>query len=256
MPSTPESLISAQAASRVYTLAGEQIHAVRDVSLDVLPARFIALVGRSGSGKTTLLNLLAGLDRPTSGQVFFEGRDLAKFGEKDLVDLRRHKLGFVFQSFGLLPLLSAYENVELPLRIAGIDARTRSARAEEVLGMVGLLRRARHRPYELSGGEQQRVAIARAVALRPAVILADEPTGELDSTNAHAIFSLFQQMVHRDRLAIVATTHDQTLLDLADEVYEMHDGNIRALRSAAGESADDMFKRPTARPQQVARARS
>ncbi|MBI2965271.1 MAG: ABC transporter ATP-binding protein [Chloroflexi bacterium] len=247
MTNRPVPLISAIEASRVYRLSGEEIHAVRQASLDILPGRFIALVGRSGSGKTTLLNLLAGLDRPTSGQVLFEGRDLARFGERDLVELRRHRLGFVFQSFGLLPLLSAYENVELPLRIAGVDAKARSSRTSEVLEMVGLLRRARHRPYELSGGEQQRVAIARAVALKPPVILADEPTGELDSTNAHAIFSLFQEMVHRDRLAIVATTHDQTLLDLADEVHEMHDGSIRSLRTLASDSPDEMFKPPASR---------
>lgn len=240
-------LISARGVSRVYMLAGEQVQAVRDIDLDVNSGRFVALVGRSGSGKTTLLNLLAGLDRPTSGHVLFQGKDLADFGEKQMVDLRRHKVGFVFQSFGLLPLLSAYENVELPLRIAGVDARTRSARTQEVLEMVGLPRRARHRPYELSGGEQQRIAIARAVALKPAVILADEPTGELDSVNAHSIFSLFQQMVHQDRMSIVATTHDQTLLDLADEVYEMHDGHIRPLRGPEATSADDLFKPPAAR---------
>ncbi|MBI4307068.1 MAG: ABC transporter ATP-binding protein [Chloroflexi bacterium] len=240
-------MISAQQVSRVYYLAGEEVRAVWNIDLDVLPGRFVALVGRSGSGKTTLLNLLAGLDKPTSGKVLFQGRDLAGFGESEMVDLRRHKLGFVFQSFGLLPLLSAYENVELPLRIAGMDPKARAHRAHEVLEMVGLLRRAKHRPYELSGGEQQRIAIARAVALKPAVILADEPTGELDSTNAHAIFSLFQQMVHRDAMSIVATTHDQTLLDLADEVHEMHDGNIRVLRNAAGVSVEDMFKPPAAR---------
>ncbi|MBM3959106.1 MAG: ABC transporter ATP-binding protein [SAR202 cluster bacterium] len=240
-------LISARGVGRVYTLAGELVHAVRDIDLDINEGRFVALVGRSGSGKTTLLNLLAGLDRPTTGQVLFQGKDLAHLGEKQMVDLRRHRVGFVFQSFGLLPLLSAYENVELPLRIAGIDARARATRTQEVLEMVGLARRARHRPYELSGGEQQRIAIARAVALKPAVILADEPTGELDSVNAHAIFSLFQKMVHDDRMSIVATTHDQTLLDLADEVYEMHDGQITALRGPGAGSPDDMFKPPAAR---------
>ncbi|MBI4219155.1 MAG: ABC transporter ATP-binding protein [Chloroflexi bacterium] len=240
-------LISAQQVSRVYKLAGEEVKAVWKVDLDIEPGRFVALVGRSGSGKTTLLNLLAGLDRPTSGRVIFGGRDLADLGENEMVDLRRHKVGFVFQSFGLLPLLSAYENVELPLRIAGMTPKARAQRAGEVLEMVGLLRRARHRPYELSGGEQQRIAIARAVALKPAVILADEPTGELDSANAHAIFSLFQQMVHRDRMSIVATTHDQTLLDLADEVHEMHDGNIRVLRDTSGIPVEDMFKPPAGR---------
>lgn len=241
------SLISAQQVSRVYQLAREEVRAVWNVDLEVRSGRFMALVGRSGSGKTTLLNLLAGLDKVTSGKVFFQGRDLATLGESEMVQLRRHKLGFVFQSFGLLPLLSAYENVELPLRIAGFDPKARAQRTAEVLDMVGLLRRAKHRPYELSGGEQQRIAIARAVALKPAVILADEPTGELDSSNAHAIFSLFQQMVHEDGFSIVATTHDQTLLDLADEVHEMHNGSIRMLRTAPGESAEEMFMPPAAR---------
>ena len=186
------------------------------------------LVGANGSGKTTLLNLLAGLDSPTEGSVIFEGRDLSTFNENDMVDLRRHRLGFVFQSFGLLPLLSAYENVELPLRISGVASGERSRRTKEVLEIVGLMRRSKHRPYELSGGEQQRVAIARAIAMKPSLILADEPTGELDSTNAQSIFGLFQEMVREEGMSIVATTHDQTLLDMADEVHRMHDGQIES----------------------------
>ena len=139
-------------------------------------------------------------------------------------DLRRRRIGIVFQSFALLPLLSAYENVELPLRISGVPGAERVRRAQEVLEMVGLGRRANHRPFELSGGEQQRVSIARAMAMRPDVLLADEPTGELDSDNAGAIFGLFRQMVDRESMTVVATTHDQTLLDLADDIYRFHDG--------------------------------
>ncbi len=245
-----EPLIRAQNVWRNYHLAGEEIRAVRDVSLDIPTGVFIALVGRSGSGKTTLLNLLAGLDSPTEGTVLFEGRDLATFNENDMVNVRRHRLGFVFQSFGLLPLLSAYENVELPLRISGVGAGDRARRTKEVLNMVGLLRRSSHRPYELSGGEQQRVAIARAVAMRPSLILADEPTGELDSTNAHAIFSLFHEMVVDEGMSIVATTHDQTLLDMADEVHRMHDGRITRTwgetggRDGSGDDPDTMFRPP------------
>ena len=220
-------LLKAENVGRTFRLAGEEIRAVRDVSLTVRPGVFMAIVGRSGSGKTTLLNLLSGIDSPTTGRVLFEGRDLAGFGERDMSELRRHRLGIVFQSFGLLPLLSAFENVELPLRIAGLRARERTARANEVLEMVGLVRRARHRPFELSGGEQQRIAIARAVAMRPRVLLADEPTGELDSVNAGAIFGLFRDIAAAEGMAIVTTTHDQTLLDLADEVHEIHDGVIR-----------------------------
>ena len=228
-------LLVADHVSRTFHLEGEEVHAVRDISLTINRGRFVAIVGRSGSGKTTLLNLLAGLDTPTSGQVRFEGRDVSKMGEKEMTEFRRHRIGIVFQSFGLLPLLSAFENVELPLRIAGVGARIRNERAEEVLDLVGLLPRSRHRPFELSGGEQQRVAIARAVAMRPSVILADEPTGELDSANAESIFGLFSEMAGAEEMAIITTTHDQTLLDMAQEVYEIGDGLI--IESGAAPSA-------------------
>ena len=202
------------------------MHALREVNFNVLPGQFIAVVGRSGSGKTTLLNLLAGLDRPSSGQVIFEGRDMAEMGDRQLTDLRRRRLGFVFQSFGLLPLLSAYENVELPLRITGVGHGERSLRTEEALEMVGLEGRAQHRPYELSGGEQQRVAIARAIVHRPTLILADEPTGELDSVNARAIFGLFKDMVRDQGISVIAATHDSTLLAMADQVMQLNDGRM------------------------------
>ena len=182
--------------------------------------------GRSGSGKTTLLNIVGGLDKPTKGQILFEERDMATFSEDELTEVRRHKIGFVFQSFGLLPLLSAFENVELPLRIAGVRMRDRQARTREALDMVGLWRRAKHRPYELSGGEQQRIAIARAIVNGPPLLLADEPTGELDSVNARAIFGLFKQMVQDQGISVVAATHDSTLLAMADEVREMRDGGL------------------------------
>ena len=212
--------------SRTFQLSGETVTAVKKMTFNVYPGRFIALVGRSGSGKTTLLNLLAGLDHPSAGRVLFEGRDMAKFKEKDFIQLRRHRIGVVFQSFALLPLLSAYENVELPMRIAGLSSCDRRRRTQESLEMVGLDRRARHRPFELSGGEQQRVSIARAVAMEPDIVLADEPTGELDSTNAQAIFGLFRQMVTDQGMSVVATTHDHTLLDMADQIYTMQDGEL------------------------------
>ncbi len=212
--------------NRSFRMAGEDVHALRGVSLNVLPGQFIAVIGRSGSGKTTLLNLLAGLDRPSSGQVLFEERDMAELGDRQLTELRRSKLGFVFQSFGLLPLLSAFENVELPLRIAGVGGGRRNRRTEEVLEIVGLVNRSHHRPYELSGGEQQRVAIARAIVHEPALILADEPTGELDSVNARAIFGLFKEMVRDQGISVVAATHDSTLLAMADQVVRLHDGRL------------------------------
>lgn len=218
--------IEAVDISRTFQLSGETVTAVKKMTFNVYPGRFIALVGRSGSGKTTLLNLLAGLDHPSAGRVLFEGRDMAKFKEKDFIQLRRHRIGVVFQSFALLPLLSAYENVELPMRIAGLSSSDRRRRTQESLEMVGLDRRARHRPFELSGGEQQRVSIARAVAMEPDIVLADEPTGELDSTNAQAIFGLFRQMVTDQGMSVVATTHDHTLLDMADQIYTMQDGEL------------------------------
>lgn len=209
---------------REYQLGSELVVAVRNVTMEVHPGEFVAVVGRSGSGKTTLLNLMAGLDKATSGSVLLEGQDLAGLGEKELTNIRRHKIGFVFQSFGLLPLLSAFENVELPLRISGVRAGEREQRARDALEMVGLTRRSKHRPYELSGGEQQRVAIARAMVTRPPLLLADEPTGELDSTNARAIFGLFVEMVREQGISVVAATHDSTLLAMADDIKEMRDG--------------------------------
>ena len=220
------SLLATEGLGRIYALGPDSVLAVRDVNLQVHTGQFIAVVGRSGSGKTTLLNLLAGLDRPTTGRVLLEGRDLSEMNESELTEVRRHKIGFVFQSFGLLPLLSAFENVELPLRIAGVDGAERERRTNEALEIVGLLPRSRHRPYELSGGEQQRVAIARAVVNRPPLVLADEPTGELDSVNARAIFGLFKEMVRDRGISVVAATHDSTLLAMADEVKEMRDGSL------------------------------
>ena len=242
--STSSPIIQAINISREYQLGGETVHAVRNVDLEVRLGEFITLVGRSGSGKTTLLNLLAGLDHPTSGQVLFEGKDLAEYNEKQFLHLRRHRIGVVFQSFALLPLLSAYENVELPMRIAGVGASERSKRTNEVLDIVGLSRRAKHRPYELSGGEQQRISIARAVAMRPNVILADEPTGELDSVNAAEIFGLFQSMVLKEEMSIVATTHDRTLLDMADKIYTVHNGEIELSEVGERVDAEAPFKRP------------
>jgi ABC-type lipoprotein export system ATPase subunit len=224
--SSSQIIIDIDNISRVYDVGAEQVTAVKNVDLKVPPGQFIALVGRSGSGKTTLLNLMAGLDKPTSGTILFEGADLGKMGEKELTNIRRHKIGFVFQAFGLLPLLSAFENVELPLRISGYKVREREERTREALEIVGLVGRAKHRPYELSGGEQQRVAIARAIVTRPPLILADEPTGELDSTNAQSIFGLFREMVETHGITVVAATHDSTLLAMADVVNEMRDGSI------------------------------
>lgn len=213
--------------SRVYQLESEQIIAVNQVNMEVHPGEFIAVVGRSGSGKTTLLNLLAGLDKATSGSVLLQGQDISNLSQNDLTEIRRNKIGFIFQSFGLLPLLSAFENIELPLRISGVKPNEREERTRDALEMVSLTGRSNHRPYELSGGEQQRVAIARAMVIRPPLLLADEPTGELDSTNARSIFGLFVEMVHSQGISVVAATHDSTLLSMADQVKEMRDGHMQ-----------------------------
>ena len=219
-------LLAAEDLWRTYYLGSEEVNALRGINFTLSPGQFIAVVGRSGSGKTTLLNVLAGLDKPTSGKVLFEEADLAQMNEHELTEIRRHKIGFVFQSFGLLPLLSAFENVELPLRIAGVGPSRREERTREALEIVGLWPRANHRPYELSGGEQQRVAIARAIVNNPPLILADEPTGELDSVNAQSIFGLFKEMVQTQHISVVAATHDSTLLAMADEVKEIRDGAL------------------------------
>ena len=192
---------------------------------------FIAVVGRSGSGKTTFLNMLAGLDTPTHGNVFIKGRNLSDMNDSEITDMRRHMVGFVFQSFGLLPLLSAYENVELPLRISGYSSQERSSLTNQALETVGLEKRSSHRPFELSGGEQKRIAIARAIVGKPPLILADEPTGELDSNNSKSIFGLFKEVVNNQKITIIAVTHDSTLLSMADDVMELQTGKLEPVEN-------------------------
>ncbi len=216
--------ISIVNVSRRFRVGHEDVWALHGVSLEIAPGEFVALIGRSGSGKTTLLNLIAGLDKPSEGDVQVDGRSVPAMSEKQLVELRRRDVGFVFQSFGLLPLLSAEENVELPLRIAGTGHGERARRVRQVLEMVGLGRRAHHRPYELSGGEQQRVAIARALAIRPRLILADEPTGELDSATATAIFTLLRETARAEGVTIAVSTHDRLVIEQADRVEELANG--------------------------------
>lgn len=219
-------IAACSAVSRLYHLGGEEIAAVRDVTLDVHPGQLVALRGRSGSGKTTLLNLLSGLDRPTSGTTEIIGQDTSKLSDGALTKLRRHEIGFIFQTFALLPVLSAYENVELPLRISGTKSSERHDRTVEVLGLVGLSKRMDHRPFELSGGEQERVAIARALVNRPSLIVADEPTGELDSVTGLQIMLLFRRIVNDEGVTILMATHDPTISDISDQTYIMTDGAI------------------------------
>ena len=219
-------LISAVGLTRVFGSAEASVTAVNEVTLDIWPKEFLAVTGRSGSGKTTFLNLLSGLDQPTQGSVHFQGQDLAGFSESDLVELRRHKLGFVFQSFGLMPLLSAQENVELPLHIGGVSWRERRRRSLETLGLVGLGTRVRHRPFELSGGEQQRVSIARALVTNPDVIFADEPTGELDTATARTITSILADIVAQRETTVLVATHDLALADMCSRRVGLVDGAL------------------------------
>ena len=219
-------IIEAQNLQRVYKVGARVVQALRGVDLCVESGRFIALKGRSGSGKTTLLNCLGGLDRPTAGSVQVSGKNLLTMDDQALTQWRRKEVGFIFQSFGLIPILSAYENVELIMRIAGAPAKERSARAHHVLGLMGLSRWEHHRPYELSGGQNQRVAIARALANQPRLILADEPTGELDSRTAREILGLFRQLVEQEKVTLLMSSHDPLVDGYVDQVLQMRDGEI------------------------------
>ena len=215
-------------AARTYRLGGRDVWALRGVSLTVESGCFVALKGRSGSGKTTLLNLIGGLDQPSSGKVYLYGKPLAGLSEGQMTRLRRKGIGFVFQSFALLPTFSAYENVELPLRIASATAQEREERVDYCLELVGLADRARHRPYEMSGGQQQRTAIARALVNRPGLILADEPTGELDSVSGSRIMDLFRKVSSEEKVTVIMATHDPTVEQYAQIVYELKDGRVVA----------------------------
>jgi putative ABC transport system ATP-binding protein len=217
--------LSVRDAHRDYALAGSAVHAVRGVSLDVATGEYVAIVGPSGCGKSTLLNLLGAIDRPSSGTVTIGGTAVSSLRDRDATRFRLEHIGFVFQRFYLLPVLSARENIELPLAEAGVSSRDRRERARELLGYVGLGERAEHRPSELSGGEQQRVAIARALANRPTVLLADEPTGELDAQTGADVIALFDRL-NRDGTTIVVVTHDEKLAGAARRVIHMLDGRV------------------------------
>ena len=218
--------IRAQAVTRVYHTDGQEVQALRGVDLELPRGVLAALKGRSGSGKTTLLNLIGGLDRPTSGSLDFDGKSLTGLNDKDLTLLRRHRIGFIFQSFALLPSYSAFENVELVLRVSGAGRREQVDQARRCLRVVGLEKWMHHRPDEMSGGQQQRVAVARALATRPDLILADEPTGELDTATSRQLFSLFQTIVRKEGITVLLSTHDPIIDEFADLVYVLQDGRL------------------------------
>jgi putative ABC transport system ATP-binding protein len=221
-------MVSATGVERDFRAGDSVVHALRGVDLTIDHGELIAIRGRSGSGKTTLLNILGGLDRPTAGTVVVDGVDIATLDESGVVDLRRSTVAYIFQAFGLVPILSAAENIEVPLRLVRADALERDRRVYDLLEMVGLSERARHRPHELSGGEQQRVAIARALANRPKLLLADEPTGQLDSETGHTIMTLLRTIVRNEAVTAIVATHDPAMLDVADRVLDLRDGRLAA----------------------------
>ena len=221
---TPQ--VRAEDLSRTFSEGARQVEAVKGVSLTALPGELVAIRGRSGAGKTTLLNLIGGLDRPDAGRAWVAGHEVTSATESDLHALRRDTIGFVFQSFGLVSILSAAENVEVPMRLARMDPAERQWRATMLLELVGLGEHAQHRPYELSGGQQQRVAIARALANDPPVIIADEPTGQLDSETGRTIMEMLRALVRSRNVTALVATHDTSLLDLADRVLTLRDGRL------------------------------
>jgi putative ABC transport system ATP-binding protein len=224
---TNDAVLSAEHLTRSYGSGPTAVQAVDDVSLQLGAGELVVLRGPSGSGKTTLLNLLGALDTPDSGSVRLDGRELVGADEDDLVELRRSSLGYIFQTFALVSVLSATENVELPMRIAGVEGRERHARTVELLATVGLAAHAEQRPGELSGGQQQRLGIARALANRPRLLIADEPTGQLDSTNADAMMGLIARLVHERGVAAIVSTHDPRMAAYADRVVEIRDGRLQ-----------------------------
>ena len=219
-------IILARGIDRVFGSGQRAFQALHSVDMDILPRRLTVLRGRSGSGKTCMVNILGALDAPSAGSVMLGGRDIIKLGEMGKNDLRRTQFGFIFQSFALISTMSAYENVELMLRLAGIPRQQRHEKAVSALTDVGLEKRMQHYPAELSGGEQQRVAIARAIVHSPKILFADEPTAELDSSMAYRVVEIFKRLARERDIAILMTTHDVAMMDLADDVYTLSDGRI------------------------------
>ncbi|GAC1534257.1 MAG: ABC transporter ATP-binding protein [Herpetosiphon sp.] len=225
------SLIQTIQLAKSYMMGKETVSALGSVDVTISTGEFVALVGPSGSGKSTLMNLLGGLDRPSSGEVWVDGLELGRASDTQLVAYRRNKLGFIFQSFNLLPTRTAVENVEVPLMLAGMNKRDRRQRAMTLLDQVGLAKRANHRPSELSGGEQQRVAVARSFANNPRLILADEPTGNLDSKNGREILALLQSVTRQEQRTLVIVTHDQNVASHADRIVYLLDGYIQRIET-------------------------
>ncbi len=219
-------VIETKNLTRIYKLGDQEVQALRGVNLEIGSGQFVALKGRSGSGKTTLLNCIGGLDKPSSGSVSIFGEEIGGWNENKLTAWRRQQVGFIFQSLGLLPALSAYENVELILRMNKVKSKERHQTTIDCLELVGLTKWIDHRPYELSGGQQQRVAIARALANRPKLIIADEPTGDLDSKTGREVLSLFRKIIREQNITMLMATHDSLVVDYVDQIMHLQDGQI------------------------------
>jgi len=226
---SPSVMVAVDGISRTFGSGHTVVHALREVSFTVERGRLVALRGRSGSGKTTLLNIIGGLDDPTGGRVWVDGREVSRMSERQRLALRRDRVAFIFQSFGLVPMLSAAENVGLSLRIAGVRPSERRDRVAAMLALTGVASHAVHRPDELSGGQQQRVAIARALAGRPGLLIADEPTSQLDLETGRQIMELLLSVVRSEGITALVATHDEALIDLADKVISLADGTIASV---------------------------
>jgi putative ABC transport system ATP-binding protein len=226
MQSMTAPLLAVQGIHRTFGTGPATVHALRDITFEVEPGTMVALVGRSGSGKTTLLNVIGGLDRPDSGTVTVDGTEVTGLDEDGLSRLRREKVSYVFQTFGLIPVLSAAENVGVPLRLARTEQKQRERRVDLLLELVGLADHARQRPGELSGGQQQRVAIARALAASPRLLIADEPTGQLDAETGLAVMALIRGIVESEGVTALVSTHDPVMMELADRIIHIADGQL------------------------------
>ncbi|WP_223829780.1 ABC transporter ATP-binding protein [Paenibacillus arenilitoris] len=222
----PRQLLTVNQVERTFQVGGSPLHVLKGIQMELRQRQLVMLRGRSGSGKTTLLNCLGGLDTPSKGEIWFDGLPFHTMSDDQRTLIRRKEMGFIFQAFALMPLLSAWENVELSLRMAGVPRSQWKERVAQCLELVGLEKRMHHRPFELSGGEQQRVAIAKAIAHKPKLLLADEPTAELDTGMSAQIMAVFQNIIRTEHVTICMTTHDPTILEVADHVYEMVDGKF------------------------------
>lgn len=219
-------ILTVSGVERSFPVGGSQLHVLKGINMSLYPLQLVMLKGRSGSGKTTLLNLIGGLDQPNTGEIMFLNHPFHRCSDDQRTQIRRREIGFIFQSYALMPLLSAWENVELALRMAGVPRSEWKQRAAHCLDLVGLSKRMHHRPFELSGGEQQRVAIAKAIAHKPSLLLADEPTAELDSQMGAQVMAVFRDIITTEQVTICMTTHDPTIMEVADHVFEMVDGKF------------------------------